>query len=193
MRVFYLFVVLAMVCECSASTIDEYALRAAKTKIWTSADGRYTTEAILLRSTPTKVTLEKLDGEVIRVKQEQLCEEDRQFITHREWEFDPSWSKTDWEKWEAAVQKRSGERETRLVKVRLVAEQKAKDRRNRIKEKLDAQLDSQLAPPIDGSMYAGGGGSLSGGSGGGSVWERGHYRNNPNGGRSWENGHSRKK
>jgi len=63
------------------------ALRQAKTRTWTSADGKFKTEATFIKSTPLKITLEKTDGTQITVGWDQLCEEDIEFIKKRQWEI----------------------------------------------------------------------------------------------------------
>lgn len=63
------------------------ATRQAKTRTWTSADGKFKTEATFIKSTPLKITLEKIDGTQITVGWDQLCEEDIEFIKKRKWEL----------------------------------------------------------------------------------------------------------
>jgi hypothetical protein len=52
-------------------------------RTWTSADGKFTTEAVLIKSNPNNATLEKSDGTRIDVKQAQLSENDRKYIHNR--------------------------------------------------------------------------------------------------------------
>lgn len=63
------------------------ALRKAKTRIWTSADGKFTIEATFIKSNHTETTLEKADGSTITVPLNKLSEDDQLFIKDRGWEF----------------------------------------------------------------------------------------------------------
>jgi hypothetical protein len=52
----------------------------ARTRTWTTADGELIAQARLVKSDQTTVTLEKMDGTVLNVPREELCEADRAFI-----------------------------------------------------------------------------------------------------------------
>jgi len=52
----------------------------ARTRTWTSADGEFIAQARFVKSDLTTVTLEKMDGTVVNVPLEELCEEDKTFI-----------------------------------------------------------------------------------------------------------------
>jgi len=60
-------------------------LRKAKTRVWTSVDGKFSIEATFVKSNPIQVTLEKTDGSMIDVPLEKLSNEDKKFIKNREW------------------------------------------------------------------------------------------------------------
>ena len=65
---------------------DAEPIKNPKTRIWTSANGKFSVEATFLKSTPAKITLQKMDGAVIDVAWDQLCEADQKFVHNREWE-----------------------------------------------------------------------------------------------------------
>ena len=50
------------------------------TRTWTSSDGKYTTLACLVKSNPTTVTLEKVDGKIISVEQVKLSVDDQKYV-----------------------------------------------------------------------------------------------------------------
>lgn len=111
MRSVCFLVLVVIACECGASDIDKELLKKAKTKVWTSSCGRYTVEATLVRSSPLKIRLQRVDdNKIIIVKPEQLCVADRRFVSKHEWELDPYYSTTDWEKWEYMRKEKREER-----------------------------------------------------------------------------------
>jgi hypothetical protein len=57
----------------------------ARTRTWTSGDGRFSVDAKFVKSNPTTVTLEKSDGSIVHVPLERLCDEDREFIKKGGW------------------------------------------------------------------------------------------------------------
>ena len=61
----------------------ESEIEAAKWRIWTSVDGKYTIEAKFLKYTFGEVHLEKKDGSVISIKKEQLSSQDWEWIKRR--------------------------------------------------------------------------------------------------------------
>lgn len=60
-------------------------LEAAKSRIWTTADGKYKVEARLVKLNAGTLTLEKKDGNTIDVKMDILCPEDQEFVRQRKW------------------------------------------------------------------------------------------------------------
>jgi hypothetical protein len=59
---------------------EKDASEQARTRAWTAADGQLIAQARLVKSDLTTVTLEKMDGTVINVPLEELCEADRTFV-----------------------------------------------------------------------------------------------------------------
>ncbi len=62
----------------------ESAAEAARWRTWTSADGKYTVYAKLVKSAMGTMTLEKEDG-TCEVQIDRLCEEDQEFVRKGKW------------------------------------------------------------------------------------------------------------
>ncbi|HUT91490.1 MAG TPA: SHD1 domain-containing protein [Thermoguttaceae bacterium] len=54
-------------------------------RTWTTADGRFKTEAKFVKFAMGTLTLEKKDGSTIEVKLDILCSEDQEFVRQRKW------------------------------------------------------------------------------------------------------------
>jgi len=65
------------------------ALEKARWRVWTSADGKYKTEAKFLRADAGKVVLQKTDGTEIKVAEEKLSKEDVDWVKSEKWKASP--------------------------------------------------------------------------------------------------------
>jgi hypothetical protein len=58
---------------------------AARWRLWTTADGKYTVYAKFVKFAFGTATLEKQDGTTVDVELDILCSEDQEFVRRRKW------------------------------------------------------------------------------------------------------------